>query len=84
MKLSSCQNMSVLGFVGPEILIVFCDHQTDIYKRTIVSIHFGTPSQNVLKLILKSHRYVPFGANLSQFVTNTYIPGMELADIKDG
>ena len=24
---------------------------------TSVSVHFGTPSQNVLKLILKSHRY---------------------------
>ena len=27
MKLRSCQNMSVLGFVDPEILLVFCDHQ---------------------------------------------------------
>ena len=27
MKLRSCQNMSVLGFVDPEILIVFRDHQ---------------------------------------------------------
>ena len=32
-----------------------------------VSVHFGAGRQNVLKLILKSPRYVPFGANLTQF-----------------
>ena len=32
-----------------------------------VSLHFGSPSQNVLKLILKSPRFVPFGPNLIQF-----------------
>ena len=32
-----------------------------------VSVHFGSPSQNVLKLILKSTRFVPLGANLTQF-----------------
>ena len=31
------------------------------FLRT-VSVHFGSPSQNVLKLILKSPRIVPFGA----------------------
>ena len=30
-----------------------------------VSVHFGSLSQNVLKLILKSHRFVPIGANLT-------------------
>ena len=39
-----------------------------------VSVHFGSPSQNVLKLILKSPIFVPFGANLTQFVTNLDIP----------
>ena len=29
-----------------------------------VSVHFGAPRQNVLKLILKSPRFVPFGPNL--------------------
>ena len=33
-----------------------------------VSVHFGSPSQNILKLILKSPRLVPSGANLTQFV----------------
>ena len=28
---------------------------------------FGSPSQNVLKLILKRHRFVPFGSYLTQF-----------------
>ena len=28
---------------------------------------FGCPSQNVLKFILKSPRFVPFGTNLTQF-----------------
>ena len=32
-----------------------------------VSVHFGSASQNVLKLILKSPRFVPFGTNLTQF-----------------
>ena len=31
------------------------------------SVHFGALRQNVLKLILKSHRFAPFGANLTQF-----------------
>ena len=30
-------------------------------------VKFGSVSQNVLKLILKSPRFVPFGANLTQF-----------------
>ena len=41
-----------------------------IYFLRLVSIHFGSLSQNVLKLILKSPRFVPFGANLAQFVNN--------------
>ena len=32
-----------------------------------VSVHFGSPSQNVLKLILKRPRFVTFEANLTQF-----------------
>ena len=32
-----------------------------------VSVHFCPPSQNVLKLILKSPRFVPFRTNLTQF-----------------
>jgi len=32
-----------------------------------VSVHFGLPSQNVLKLILKSPRFVLFVANLTHF-----------------
>ena len=30
-----------------------------------VSVHFGSPRQNVMKLILKSPRFVPSGANLT-------------------
>ena len=33
----------------------------------LVSVQMGSPIQNVLKLILKSPRFVPFGANLTQF-----------------
>ena len=29
-----------------------------------VSVHFGAPRQNLLKLILKSHRFVKFGGIL--------------------
>ena len=32
-----------------------------------VSVHFGSGSQNVLKLIFKSPKFVPFGANLTHF-----------------
>ena len=32
-----------------------------------VSVHFGSTSQNVLKLIFKSSRFVSFGANLTTF-----------------
>ena len=39
-----------------------------------VSVRFG--SQNVLKLILKSQIFVPFGANLTQFGANSSIPGL--------
>ena len=31
-----------------------------------VSVHFGAPRQNELKLILKSPRFAPFGTNLPQ------------------
>ena len=34
----------------------------------------GSLSQNVLKLILKSSRFVPFGANLTHFESKFYIP----------
>ena len=39
-----------------------------------VSVHFGSASQNVLKLILKSPRFVLFVANLAQFRAKTKIP----------
>ena len=39
-----------------------------------VSVHFGAGRQNVLKLILKSPRLVPFGANLIQIGDNPDIP----------
>ena len=40
MKIGSCQNISVLGFVDPEIFIVFRDHQFmnglyNVAKRSI-------------------------------------------------
>ena len=37
------------------------------FLRT-VSVHFGSISQNVLKLILKILRFVPFGANLTLLI----------------
>ena len=40
-----------------------------------VSVHFGSPSQNVLKLILKRPRFVPFWAYLTQFGANQPSPG---------
>ena len=40
-----------------------------------VSVHIGAPRQNVLKLILKSPRFVPFGANLTQFEATLTPPG---------
>ena len=48
-------------------------HIRGIYLRSD-SVHFGSPSQNVLKLILKSPRFVPFGTNLTPFETNPNIP----------
>ena len=35
------------------------------------SVHFGSMSQHILKMILKSLRYVPFRANLCQFGANS-------------
>ena len=35
MKLTSCQNISVLGFVDPQILHVFRDHQ---FMNGLISI----------------------------------------------
>ena len=34
-----------------------------------ISVHVGSPSQNVLNLILKSPGFVPYWANLIQFGT---------------
>ena len=39
-----------------------------------VSVHFGLPSQNVLIPILKSRKFVTFGANLTQFGVKIAIP----------
>ena len=39
-----------------------------------VSVHFGSTSQNVLKLTLKSPRFVPFGANLTRFGCHIWHP----------
>ena len=44
--------------------------------RFQVSVHFGSPSQNVLKLILKSATFVPFQTNLTQFGVNPDIPAL--------
>ena len=51
---------SKLDQIGPQIGQIW-----DFLRS--VSIHFGSPSQNVLKLILKSPRFVSFGADLTQF-----------------
>ena len=40
-----------------------------------VSVHFGSLSQNVLNLILKSPRFVPFWDNLIHFRTKSHNPG---------
>ena len=42
----------------------------------IISVHFGSVSQNVLKLILKSPGFVPFVANLTHFEAKPTIPGL--------
>ena len=41
-----------------------------------VSVHFGSASQNVLKLILKYPTFVPFEANLTHFVAKPNIPAL--------
>ena len=46
-----------------------------------VSVHFGAPRQNVLKLILKSPRFVLFGANLSQFGTKREVPVVNVVSV---
>ena len=38
------------------------------------SVHFGSASQNVLKLILKSQRLVQFGANLTRSISQIWQP----------
>ena len=55
------------GQIGPKM------GQTWDFLRS-VSEHFGLSSQNVLKLILKSLRLVPFGANLTQYVCKIWHP----------
>ena len=46
-----------------------------------VLVHFGSTSQNVLKLILKSPRFVPFGANLTQFWATPETRGLRQSDM---
>ena len=42
------------------------------------SVHFGLASQNVLKLILKSHIFIPFGSNLTYFGCQIWDPCCDL------
>ena len=55
-----------MGQIGPQMGQIW-----DFLRS--VSVHFGSPSQNVLKLILKSPKFVTFVANLTQFgaISNT-------------
>ena len=55
-----CQGWHHIGSVGPNW------DKFENLKRS-VSVHFGSVIQNVLKLILKSPRFVSFGANLTPF-----------------
>ena len=50
------------------------------------SVHFGAVRQNVLYLIWKNPRFVPFGANLIQFWWQIWdsCPGNDLHGLKDG
>ena len=45
------------------------------------SVHFGSPSQKVLKLILKRPRFVPSVANLTIFVCQIWHPWITLASL---
>ena len=58
---------SKLGHIGPQMGQIW-----DFLRS--VSVHFGAGRQNVLKLILKSPRFVLFVANLAQFRAKTKIP----------
>ena len=42
-----------------------------------VSVHFGAGRQNVLKLIWKSPRFVPFRANMTQFGWQIWHPALQ-------
>ena len=46
-----------------------------------VSIHFGSASQNVQKLILKSPRFVSFGPNLTQLWSQIWHPCCEMTQL---
>ena len=41
-----------------------------------ILVHYFFPIQNVLKLILKSLRFFPFGANLNHFGAKPEIPAL--------
>ena len=47
--------------------------QTGDFLRS-VSVHFGSGSQNVLKLIFKSRRFVPFWVNVTQYGCQIWHP----------
>ena len=63
----------------PNLLILARNGKIWEFLRS-VSDHFGSLSQNVLKLTLKSPRFVPVGGNLSKFGCNAKfdIPGVEV------
>ena len=56
---------------GPEVFLVITGHESRDVKFGIRigsdAVYFGSESQNILKLILKSPRFVPFWANLTRF-----------------
>ena len=49
-----------------------------------VSVNFGSSSQNVLKLVLKSLRFVPFRLNLTDFGADANIPDWDRAGLPQG
>ena len=55
-------------------LVGLAPNGTNLGLLRSVSVHFGSVSQIVLKLILKSPRFVPFGASLTHFGGTPNIP----------
>ena len=80
----SDNNITQKSEIGPQIWSDWTQMGQIFDFLRSVSVHFGSASQNVLKLILKSQRIFPFGVTLTVFRPKSIIPGVTIIQLVSG